>query len=280
MGHNRTNRRTRLETLLLILIVALAPAGLLLAEEAKKKHPTEYTRVAVWQVKRSHWSDFTDRMIEIQKPVMEKLLADGTITEWGVEAAALHKADGYTHATWFATPNHANAMKVWQAMEDAGKKRGDKVDDVDKQIDNMVTKHRDFLLRSIRRGATDANIENGLFYQYSMRINIDSLEDHLKLWDATIAPVLQKMLENGEIVAYGLDEEEITSQPYGERTTWIAAKDMSAMDAMKAAFDADRKNWSEYEYGAWWASMKGMIDVDSYREYMGNMIIYGRSATK
>ena len=280
MGHNRTNRRTRLETLLLILIVALAPAGLLLADEHEKKQTTEYTRVALWQVKRSHWGDFTDKMVEVNKPVMEKLLADGVITEWGVEAAALHRADGYTHATWFSTPNHANAAKVWDALEEAGKKRGDKADDIDKQIDAMVTKHKDFMLRSIRRAAKQASLENALFYEYSMRVNIESLEDHLELWDATIAPVLQKMLDSGDIVAYGLDEEEITSKPYGERTTWIAAKDLAAMDAMKAAFEADRKQWSEYDYGAWWAAMKGMIDVDSYREYMGNMIVYGRAATK
>ncbi len=34
-------------------------------------------------------------------PVLDKILADGLITEYGVVSEAVHTADGFTHVTWF-----------------------------------------------------------------------------------------------------------------------------------------------------------------------------------
>lgn len=58
-----------------------------------------YYREALWDVKRTHWSSYEENFTKNQKPILDKLLAEGVITEWAVTAESIHTEDGYSHAT-------------------------------------------------------------------------------------------------------------------------------------------------------------------------------------
>lgn len=67
-----------------------------------------YTRIATWNIARVHWADFEKDLKKNEQPVMEKLLADGLINQYGLDATTVHTADGQTHSTWFSSRSLAN----------------------------------------------------------------------------------------------------------------------------------------------------------------------------
>ena len=71
-----------------------------------------YTRVAQWQIARPHWGAYEKDLKKNTVPVMEKLLADGVITEFGADRTTVHTPDGYTHSTWFCATSQANLEKA------------------------------------------------------------------------------------------------------------------------------------------------------------------------
>jgi hypothetical protein len=59
-----------------------------------------YSRIANWQIARPNWDAYAADLQKNTVPILEKLLVDGVITEYGVASAAVHTPDGYTHSTW------------------------------------------------------------------------------------------------------------------------------------------------------------------------------------
>ena len=77
---------------------------------------------AVTQPSRVHWADFEKDFKKNEQPVLEKLLADGVITQYGLDAASVYTADGQTHSTWFSSRSLANLEKVLDTRVAANEK--------------------------------------------------------------------------------------------------------------------------------------------------------------
>lgn len=65
--------------LLLIFAVGLSTGW---AQNAPAEKPPIYTYVAEWSVPRAQWADM-DKNADAEKPLMEKMVADGTIVSYG-----------------------------------------------------------------------------------------------------------------------------------------------------------------------------------------------------
>ncbi len=48
---------------------------------------SSFTFVAMWRADRAHWGDLVAMYAKYDKPIMEKLYADGVITGWGIGAS-------------------------------------------------------------------------------------------------------------------------------------------------------------------------------------------------
>ena len=85
-------------------VLALAVSSTVSAED----QPVVYTRVAQWQIARQNWTAYEKDLKKNTVPVMEKLLADGVITEFGADRTSVHTPDGFTHSTWFSAKSLAS----------------------------------------------------------------------------------------------------------------------------------------------------------------------------
>ncbi len=256
-----------------VLMMVMACAGSVWAEDDQ----SEIARVALWKVDRADWGAFVKYMETWQKPVMEKLLAEGTVTEWGLLASSLHREGGYTHATWFSTKSYADSAKVWAAYEAHSKKAGGSKDASAQELAKLAKGHMDQALRDMHIHATPGAYEDLSFYEWTVTVNVDSGDDFEQFWKDEIQPVHEKLLTDGVALAYGFFSPEIVMDNPGERGSWILFKDVSGMDKMEAAFAESRKGWSKTRGNQWWSGIKDMVVMGSFREYMGEVIHYGRA---
>lgn len=256
-----------------VLAMLMACAGSVWAGEDQ----SEITRVALWKVDRADWAAYVKHVEKWQKPVMEKLVADGTVTEWGLLAYALHGKDGYTHATWFSTKNYADTAKVWAAYEAHGKKVGGSEDASAQALAKLEKGHMDLVFRDRHIQATPGSYEDAVLYEWTVTVNVDSGEDFEQFWKDEIQPVYEKLVADGAALAYGYSSQEIVTDNPGQRGSWVIFKDPSGMDKMEAAFAANRKGWSKTQGKLWWSGIKEMVEMGSFREFMGEVIHYGRA---
>ncbi len=77
-----------------------------------------YYREALWDVKRTHWSSYEENFTKNRKPILDKLFAEGVITEWAVTAESIHAEDGYSHAVWWSGKDLASLQRVIDAFDE------------------------------------------------------------------------------------------------------------------------------------------------------------------
>jgi hypothetical protein len=255
--------------LCLVLSAVTLPAA---AGEEDEMKPV-FTRVALWDVERDHWGDFVEFIKTYNMPVMKQLFADGVISEYGIDAMSLHKPDGYTHATWFTTSSMADMDKVYDAWEQAGEALGEekkKANDV--KFNGMMVKHRDYLMRTEFQKARKALVEGGYYLGATFRVKMGSGKDFLSYYNNRIKPVYEKMLANGDIVAFGHSEEEIVTNKPGGHSVWYVVDNGAGLDKVREAFKADWGEMDEEGRRARWTSIMDFVEEGSFREHLSRII--------
>jgi hypothetical protein len=246
----------------LILALTVIPAA---AEEEEMK--PVFTRVAAWDVKRAHWDDFVEFMKERNRPVMEQLLADGVISEFGIDAESLHSPDGYSHSTWFSTNSMADMDKVFAAWKQADDKSDEPAQQAQNAMfDEMVVKHADFLMRTEYQRARKATVEGGYFQSAKFRVKMGKGKDYLSYYNHRIKPVYEQLLAAGDVVAFGRSEEEIVTGMPGAQFVWYVVEDGAGLDKVRAAFDAHWGEMDEEGRRARWTSIMDFVEEGSFRE--------------
>jgi len=236
----------------------------------------EFTRVAQWKIDRADWKAYVAHVDKWQKPVMDALLADGTITEWGVVATSLHRDGDFTHAAWFSTRTRGDSEKVWRAYRAHIERVGGSAGAAEQAMAKLERGHEDQFLRDMHiRGATKL-IDDGVLYEWTVTLLPDSGNRFDRFWEDEVAPVYERLRKDGTILSYGLYSEEITTGGGALRGSWVVLHDIAGMDAMDSAFAEHRKSWSKTRADNWWSGIKDMVEIDSYREYLWDVIYYAR----
>jgi hypothetical protein len=245
-----------------VAILWLIP-GLALAQQ-----PEPLTYVATFSVKPDKAGDFINLVKKYDQPMFDKLMAEGVVLAWGLDAVMLHHQGEATHDLWWTMPNYAAMDKVFAAFEEQEKKI--RVEDEQRAAEARKLKqpipktaeqefletvelkdHHDFLLRSIVFNFKPVPAGTlpylGLF---RFRVERGRGQDYRKLWEKYDKPVWDKLLADGVIYGYGMDIEDFTSLEPGTRWFWVSMPDLAAGDKIEAAFNADRERRSEEERAA------------------------------
>src|SRR5260370_41523042 len=120
--------------LLIVLAVILVPAALPQMEPT----PIVYTYVRQFQIARENWAQYAEDTEKTFVPVVDKLMADGTLVGYSTFEQVVHTPDGYTHgAAWSSNPI-AGLMKVLDEVRKNGPRPGQ----------TAATKHEDLLMQS------------------------------------------------------------------------------------------------------------------------------------
>jgi hypothetical protein len=232
-----------------------------------------YTRIASWNLARMHWADFEKDFKKNQQPVMEKLLADGVITQYGVDAVTVHTADGQTHSTWFSSRSLANLEKALDTLVAASEKLGPE-ERRRQNTDFAGEKHRDFIVRSLVHKVRPANQDKGYDMASFFTVKPGKGPEYLELWNKYNKPTLEQLLAEGTISAYGLDVEQVHTNSPLERVMWFVMPNAEALDKIEAAFEAARNKVDAVERRAIGALFAEVTEPGTHRDAMFRIIRY------
>jgi hypothetical protein len=163
-----------------LVVVALTVPGF--AQESKRI----YTQVGFWDVPRANWAEYVELVEKYEKPVMEKLLADGLIVEFGFESSGLHNPDGYSHASWMSSESLSGLEKALDAFY---AELGDGADAFEAAVGGLVSRHMDIVAESEHYGFRTSKFENGYSVGSFVQLKPGKGGEYRRAFEAWVQPL-------------------------------------------------------------------------------------------
>lgn len=247
--------------------------GLAVVSAVRAEEPVVYTRVSQWQIARPNWGAYEKDLKKNTVPVMEKLLADGVIIEFGADRTSVHTPDGYTHSTWFCARSQANLEKALATLVESESKltpeerrKGD--------TDFAGTKHADLILRSVAFKNRTIKTEKGYGSVAVQKTLPGKGQEYQELWDKYNKPILEQLYKDGVVTAYGVDVEVVHTGDPSLRFFWEVLPDAEAFDKEEAAFGAAREKRSPEERRAIGQAFVELRDAAAHRDSQTEIVYY------
>jgi len=199
----------------------------------EKEKPPVYTYVAQWQVARPDWPAF-EKYDAAQKPVFEKLIADGTIVGYGFFKMAAHTEGSPNHGSWWTATSMANLMKVLSSVA---------TQPIPAEIEKIeaASKHFDLILTSRHYAAHAGSFDNGYLRVATYRSKPGQGEAVEKVISSYIIPFLDKLMADGALHSYSVDHEVIHSGDPNAVDIAIVTNNADGLDKFMAGLEANGK---------------------------------------
>jgi hypothetical protein len=262
---------TRIRKALLVVLGAL-----MVVSSPAAQAPGEtvvFSRIANWQIARPNWEAYTADLKKNTIPVLDKLLADGVITEYGVASATIHTPDGYTHTTWYSSKTIAGLEKALAALLEADKKlpaaerrRGD--------TDFAGTKHADQLVRSRIISGKTTTLSSGY-----VTVGIDQIQPGKELAyndrvEKLLKPIIAPLAASGAVVSYGIDTEFIHTGDAMMRSRWYLVPNADGLDKVAGAVKAYMDGLSPADREAFEKSSQEVLVGSAHRDELYEITAY------
>ena len=208
--------------------IAAAPAK---AQTAAEK-PAVYTYVSEWAVPRAMWADYK-KEDDADLEAMKKAFSDGTIVSYGSFAVLNHQEGQPTHGSWFSATSMANLMKFLEGLRSSPGATAPVL---------AASKHWDFILTSTEHNGHAGTFTNGYLRVARWPSRAGSSDPEGKIQRATMVGILEKLLADGAIHSYTIDQEVVHSEDPGTAFVVFVANGAEGLDKFDAAVDDLRKN--------------------------------------
>ena len=229
-----------------------------LATPAAAQDQGYYTYVSLWAVPRSQWAAF-EKQDQASNSTLQNLVADGTIVDWGSEAARVHQEDGYTHAEWFTATSRAALLKALEVQFTGA---------VNPAYE-AATKHHDLFLHTLAHGGKTSSGATGYirvtFWQAKPGAE-DALEAHVMKY---IKPMLDADVENGTVLMYNFDKEDLHTAQQGGYNLAIVFPNGEGIDKFFANLEA-----AEKENPAIGQVVDNLTVAEAHRDSFGRVTAY------
>jgi hypothetical protein len=226
--HMKFANRLSFFSTLALGILAVSPAP---AQTSGKEKPLRYIYNATWVVPRNMWADY-QKMQASDDDLLRKFVADGTLHDFGSYSVLNHQDGQATHGTWFSASSMERLMKVLEAERSAPENSAPSL---------AASKHWDYVLKT-----RDYNGHSGSFNNGYLRVGVwtskpGAADSQGAVIRSTLVPALEKLLEEGALHAYSIDEEAVHSSDPGVLWVAIAANGAAGLDKYDAAVEAMQK---------------------------------------
>jgi hypothetical protein len=202
-----------------------------LAQTAAEKPPM-YTYVAEWTVPRAMWADY-DKQEVAGNDAMKKLVADGTLVSYGNFAVLNHQEGAPTHGSWFSASSMTNLMKVLEGLRSANTATSPVF---------AASKHWDYILSSRDYNAHSGTFTNGYLRVATWMGKAGTSDPGEKIRKASIVALLEKLLADGALHAYTIDEETVHSMERNAFFVVMITNGAEGLDKFDAALEEMNKN--------------------------------------
>src|SRR3954453_1772003 len=180
-------------TCVCLLFLCLAGLAPLQAQTAAKTKPPIYTYVAQWEVPRAQWADIA-KVDEDDRPILDKLVGDGTLIGYGAYSNLIHQEGEPTHGTWFTATSEGNLLK---ALEAVYAQPGTTTAPV-----QGASKHWDQILVSRIYNQRSGKSEGGYLAGDQWDVKPGEMRAYNDLVKTSVVPVFEKLLADGVVTSY------------------------------------------------------------------------------
>ena len=236
------------------LICILAAAVPSLAQTAAQEKAPIYTYVAQWAVPRGQWPDMV-KADEQDRPVLDKLVADGTLIGYGAYTNLIHQEGEPTHGTWFTATSEGNLLK---ALEMIYAQPGLVTAPV-----QAASKHWDQIFTSSIYNSKPGTSSGGYLTWSRWEVKPGDMPSYSELTKKLLVPALDKLLAEGSITSYGQLTEDYHQQKLGAIFEYFTVPDYASLDkANKALDDVFSSNPALRD------AVRGLLDREGHRDYL------------
>jgi hypothetical protein len=196
-------------------------------------------------VERAKWDEFVQLFETHQKPVLDRLLDNGTIVEYGFDETSIHSDGGYTHSMWWVSSTLGNVENALQALEDAANQS-----DMDwaaqmETIGNSVTRHSDLLLNTIVYEMAPGSHPGAYFLGSTLQIKDGRMADFMELWKSNWVEIYEKLKTEGHVLGYGIDQQFIHTLHPNTRFPWVILSGPDGLTRMVQEFEKRMEEMDE-----------------------------------
>jgi hypothetical protein len=193
-------------------------------------HKTVYTYVSEWAVPRPMWPEMA-KVDAADHAMLDKFLADGTITSYGDFVNLVHQEGTPTHGGWFQSNSIGGILKVLAAYAAQPGPAPPVL---------SASKHWDYFLEA---DGDDVGIHPGTYtnaYMRGVEIQLKpGQEEHFgKLFKTYIEPVYRQLMSEGTLIYFGVDGQYVVSSPGTTVDVVVIAANADAVDKAAAAVEA------------------------------------------
>ncbi len=232
-------------------------SGSLRAQTGDQGKPPVYTYVAEWAVPRAQWADMA-KVDAQDRTLMDKLVADGTLTGYGAFTNLIHQEGEATHGTWFTATSEGNVLK---ALEAVYKQPGMVAAPVE-----AASKHWDYMLVSRVYNQRPGKYENGYLAGTNWDVKPGEMRAYNDLIKSALVPVYEKLLADGVVTSYGMSTEDIHTGKLGRVSFYFTTADADGFDkASKALDEAFDKT------PAIGAALGSMVNREGHRDFLDRL---------
>jgi len=253
-------------SLAVILLAALSVA-------AQQPEPIAY--LAEFKVKPGKEADFIELTKKYDKPLMDRLMAEGTVLAWGLDTAVLHREGGAQFMFWWVNADYAGMDTVFAGFEEMEKQIP--AEDQQRFQDIVdLDKHHDHIVRSILLNIREEPPATLPYTSYSsVKVEPGKGNEWRKLWEKYNKPIFDELVADGSILGYGVDVEEFHTEDPAWRMIWVVTTDLASFDKIDAAFAADREARSEEEREAIGHLFRKVTVAGVHRDYLYRSVLVG-----
>ena len=238
---------------LLLLVVCFTAVTPGLAQAPAGEKPPVYLYSAEWVVPRAQWADM-DKLADADKPVLDKLVADGTLVGYGAWSNLMHQAGAPTHGTWFSATSEGKLLKALEAIYAQPLLVGAPA--------QGASKHWDYFLTASVYGSKPG-ASGGYLTWSRWEFQPGQMRSYMELVKKTFVPMLDKLLAEGTITSYGELTEDYHTEKMGVVFEYFTVPDAASLDKANDAFEA-LFNANPTLMGA----VRSMTSPEGHRDYI------------
>jgi hypothetical protein len=236
----------------------LFSAGPSSAQTAGTEKPPLYTYVSEWTVPRAMWADY-QKMVAGENDGMNKLVAEGTLIAYGDYTILNHQEGLPTHGSWFQAGSMANLMKALEGIRSAP--------DATSQV-LAASKHWDLILVSRNYNAHSGTFKNGYLRVGTWKYKAGASDPDGKIMKATAVALLEKLMADGALHGYQIDQEVIHSSDPNQFHMAIVTNGAEGLDKLSALLEETGK-----KDPAGMAGFGSLLDDQGHRDFLAHVDI-------
>jgi hypothetical protein len=209
------------------------PARAQMAEVKEK--PRLYTYESSWVFPRARWGDVDKDNAASNQKILAPALADGTVVAFGDDETLVHTLEGPTHDNWWQATSMAGLMKVLEAFYKSGS--------ASSPVILSSTKHWDEVYVSRFYNWHPGSWKGAYGHASSYKLKPDAPNDAVETLSKTLfVPLFEKLLADGAIVEYEIDEQTIHTDSPDRFFIYYLAPTAEGLDKVNAAIGEAVKN--------------------------------------